>query len=157
MELSLKALYLGYSNDSSKHKISIIKDAGHNLMKMWNYLEPILIEASGSTADKNMVSVVKSYVEQFHQMDKTSFSFRYPITKEMVPVFQDEQRIDLINLKNCVQELSNFFDGMDGLLDDQKRSKEEAEAIIREINAEIEAEFRAEMMKEMRSNYDWDY
>lgn len=160
LELSLKSLYLDYSDEDIKIKLSTITNVSHNLMKMWEKLEPILLSTSNTTQHKEMVSNVKGYVQQFHDIDPGSFNFRYPITKKMTPVFEKEQRIDLVNLKNRMEELSNFFDGMDGALDHLKSCKEDQEEYRREIEAELRAEFEAEMRaewaSEMKANRDWE-
>jgi len=49
-------------------------------------------------------------------------------------VFKKEERIDLLNLKQRIGELSNFFDGMDGALDDLKQGKAEWEEIQRDAS-----------------------
>lgn len=151
LELSLKSLYLDYSSHSIKEKIATLHSAGHDLMKMWQKLEPILLNLYAGNENKEMVNTVKSYIKQFHDTDRSSFNFRYPITKEMVPVFKTEKRYDLVNLKTRMQELSNYFDGADGQLDYLKSCQEDQDAYRRELEAEmraIQAEYEAEARKE---------
>lgn len=157
LELSLKSLYLDYSEDEPRMRLETINKASHNLMKMWDKVEPILLLTSDAAHHNEMVKIVKSYVQQYHEMDEGSFNFRYPITKQLNSVFKKEERIDLVNLKQRMAELSNFFDGMDGALDDLKQRKADWEEIQRELQAEVEAEWRAEMEAEARANMDYDY
>lgn len=157
LELSLKSLYLDYSDDEPKTRLETIKKVSHDLMKMWDKVEPILLSTNDGTDHKKMIAIVKSYVKQYHDMDEGSFNFRYPITKQMTPVFKKEERIDLVNLKQRIGELSNFFDGMDGALDDLKQRKADWEEIQREMQAEVEAEWRAEMEAEARANMEREY
>ncbi|MNB87036.1 hypothetical protein D3C81_669110 [compost metagenome] len=165
LELSLKSLYLDYSDDAPQLRIQTIEKVSHDLMKIWRKVEPISLSPyKDKDHHREMVKVVESYLLQYHEMDEKSFNFRYPITKQLTPVFSKEMRVDLVNLRNRMQELSNFFDGMDGALDDMKRSKEEWEAEYRrieddirsEIEAEMRAEWRSEMAAEARANRDWE-
>ncbi|MCM3786218.1 hypothetical protein M3231_25000 [Neobacillus mesonae] len=160
IELSLKSLYLEYSDEPMVDKIKGVKQAGHNLETMWKNLKPIVIEASDSKEEKDTIKTVESYILQYHDFDKGSFKFRYPIDKDYNPLLKDEERIDIVNLKECMTELDNFFGGADGKLDFLKESKYEQEQYLREIEIEMIAEFKAEMKaqyeSEMRSYMDWD-
>jgi len=159
IELSLKSLYLEYSEDSMADKIQTIKQVGHNLQAMWKKVKPILMEASDLNDEKDTVKTVEGYILQYHRFDKGSFKFRYPIDKEHNPLLQGEERIDIVNLKECMTELDNFFGGADGKLDFLKDCKYEQEQYLREIEAEMKAEFeadmRAEYEAEMRSYMDF--
>lgn len=148
LELSLKSLYLDYSDDEPKKRLETINKVSHNLIKIWNKVEPILLSTSDTIHHKELLDTVKSYVKQYHDMDEGSFNFRYPITKQLDPVFNKEERIDIVNLKQRMEELSNFFDGMDGALDDLKQRKAEWKEIQREMEAEWLAEARANMERE---------
>ncbi|MBE5393804.1 hypothetical protein HT747_01215 [Brevibacillus borstelensis] len=160
IELSLKSLYLEYSEEPMADKIQAIKQASHNLEAMWKKLKPILIEASDSDDEKDTVKTVESYILQYHRFDKGSFKFRYPIDKDYNPLLKGEERIDIVNLKECMTELDNFFGGADGKLDFMKECKYEQEQYLREIEAEMKAEFEAEMRAEyeaeMRSYMEWE-
>ncbi|WP_404469404.1 hypothetical protein [Sutcliffiella horikoshii] len=158
IELSIKSLYLEYSEEPIQEKIKSIKQASHNLAFMWNKLKPILIKASNSQDEKDMIKAVESYVLQYHSFDKSSFKFRYPIDKDYNPILEGEERIDIINLKERMTELEHFFSGADGKLDFLQESKYEQEQYLREIEAEMKAEYEAEMRAEyeaeMRANMD---
>lgn len=139
-------------------KIQAIKQASHNLENMWRKVKLILIEASDSEDEKDTVKTVESYIFQYHRFDKGSFKYRYPIDKDYNPLLHGEERIDIVNLKECMTELDNFFGGADGILDFLKDRKNEQEQYLREIEAEMkaecEAEIRAEYEAEMRSYMD---
>lgn len=159
IELSLKSLYLEYADDSMNEKIQTIKQVNHNLAKMWNKLKPTLINASHDKSEKEIIKVVESYIIQYHNFDSSSFKYRYPIDKDYNPLLKGEERIDLVNLKDRMTELDNFFGGVDGQLDYLKECKYEQEQYLREIEAEMKAEYEAEMRAEyeaeMRSYMDW--
>jgi len=159
IELSLKSLYLEYSNESMSDKIQTIKQVNHNLANMWNKLKPTLIEVSDGKSEKELVKIVESYILQYHNFDKHSFKFRYPIDKDYNPLLKGEERIDIVNLKECMTELDNFFGGAGGKLDLLKQYQYEQEQYMKEIEAEMKAEYEAEMRMEyeaeMRSYMEW--
>lgn len=159
IELSLKSLYLEYSDKQMADKILTIKQAGHNLASMWNKLKPTLLDASDAQGERELIKSVESYIMQYHNYDKSSFKFRYPIDKDYNPLLKDEERLDIVNLKNRITELDNFFGGASGKLGAIKEWKYEQEQYLREIErdmqAEYEAEMRAEYASEMRANMDW--
>lgn len=109
LELAMKSIFLRFSEDNLGDKEDTIKKSSHNLMSIWNKVKPIL-EPLGSE-DKEMLVTVEEYIKEFHQFDKSSFTFRYPITKELDRVLTSEKRINLINLRDRIEELYNFFSG----------------------------------------------
>ncbi|WP_156178024.1 hypothetical protein [Bacillus sp. SA1-12] len=134
-----------YSEAPIQEKIQAIKQASHNLAFMWDKLKPILIDASKSQEEKDMINAVDSYILQYHSFDKNSFKFRYPIDKDYNPILKDEERIDIVNLKERMTELEHFFSGADGKLDYLQECKYEQEKYLQEIEAEMKAEYEAEM------------
>ncbi|MEK5233463.1 hypothetical protein MHB42_17300 [Lysinibacillus sp. FSL K6-0232] len=159
IELSLKSLYLEYADKPMDEKIQTIKQVSHNLAQMWNKLKPTLIDASNNKSEEEIVNVVEGYIMRYHNFDKGSFKFRYPIDKDANPLIKGEERIDLVNLKERMTELDNFFSGADGHLDYLKTCKYEQEQYLRGIEAEMRAEYEAEMKAEyeaeMRDNMEW--
>jgi len=91
LELVMKIIYLSYSGDVRETKIKTLKDISHNLMKMWNKIKPYLEEETNQE-ERNDIKVVEEYIRQFHKFDKSSFTFRYPITKELRNVICGEKR-----------------------------------------------------------------
>lgn len=138
IELAMKYIFLYYSGLEKNEKISMIKDAGHDILKIWRKIKPLILEEN-SNEEREDVEVVESYILQFDKFDKSSFTFRYPINKELQGVLSKEMRINLVNLKECIDELHSFFNGCTGKLD----------AI---------AEFKAEMLSEYFENISYgDY
>lgn len=146
VELSIKSIYLLYSEDDIGTKIQSIDKVSHDLKESWKKMLPILSNACSTDEEKDMIQVVGDYILQFHAFDQSSFTFRYPIDKKLNRTIKGEQRIDIGNLKERMDELSNFFGGIDGLLDQIKEWKAE------------EQQMYAEMMQEMMAEYaDFDY
>lgn len=119
LELVMKNILIYYTEEDA---VTGIKSGQHNLMKLWGLIEPYMkIEASnGELMD---ISNAKSYIEQFDKMDRSSFTFRYPINKDLRGILPGEKRINLVNLKEGMEELYNFFSGVEGKLDSVKQWK----------------------------------
>lgn len=115
IELELKWTFLVYSDADRSEKKSVIGDIGHNLIKLWQKTKPILLEDS-TPKERQDVEIVEDYIEQFHKLDETSFSFRYPVTKNLDQILNAERRINLPNLRKRMDELYHFFSGADGKL-----------------------------------------
>lgn len=146
IELSLKSLYLEYADKTIEEKVQVIKRVNHNLHKMWNELKPTLIMLDDEDSEKEIVNTVEIYILQYHDFDRSSFKFRYPIDKDYNPLLKgEEQRIDLSNLKIRMTELDNFFGGASGKLGYFKECKDAQEEYLREVEAELRAEYEAEM------------
>jgi len=115
IELELKWIFLVYSDVDRSVKKSVISDIGHNLVKLWQKTKPILLE-DATPKERQDVDIVEDYIEQFYKLDETSFSFRYPVKKNLDQILNDERRINLSNLRQRVDELYHFFAGADGKL-----------------------------------------
>jgi hypothetical protein len=115
IELELKWVFLVYSDADRSVKKSVISDVGHNLIKLWQKVRAILLE-DATPKEQQDVNIVEDYIEQFHKLDESSFSFRYPITKNLDQILNDERRINLPNLRQRMDELYHFFNGADGKL-----------------------------------------
>lgn len=115
IELELKWIFLVYSDARRSVKKSVIGDIGHNLIKLWKKTKPILLE-DVTPKECQDVDIVEDYIEQFHKLDETSFSFRYPVTKNLDQILNSERRINLSNLRQRMDELYHFFNGADGKL-----------------------------------------
>ncbi|MCH5585625.1 hypothetical protein MK805_11785 [Shimazuella sp. AN120528] len=123
----MKSIYISYSDDNVQQKIKTIGKVGHNLENLWLKVEPIIKEANSSKDDDTLL-IVQDYILQFHKFDGRSFKFRYPINKRLEPMLEKEHFIDLVNLKKRMDELENFFSGVDGQLDHIRSFKQEWES-----------------------------
>ena len=130
LELVMKIIYLSYSEDTKEIKFNVLKDINHSLIKIWNKIKPYL-EEEASKNELNDIKVVEEYIKQFHEFDRSSFTFRYPITKDLRKVINGQKRVNLPNLQVRMDELYHFFDGCIGKLD-----------YFKEIKTEIQDEFK---------------
>ena len=122
--------HLSYSEDTKEIKFNVLKDINHSLIKIWNKIKPYL-EEEASKNELNDIKVVEEYIKQFHEFDRSSFTFRYPITKDLRKVINGQKRVNLPNLQVRMDELYHFFDGCIGKLD-----------YFKEIKTEIQDEFK---------------
>ena len=107
LELTLKDIYIQYSLAPPEELQKMISDVGHDLMKAWHYAKPI-IESVLEDEDRAYFDGLESYVVQFHQNDKFSMKYRYPIDKKL-QLHSGNERINLINLKKRMEEIEYFL------------------------------------------------
>ncbi len=134
IELQLKWLFIGYSERSKHEKIEILHRLNHDLNSIWAEIKPMLLEHT-SDSEKESVENAESYILQFHRIDKSSFAFRYPITKQLDSTLGGEHRYNLKNLFQRMKELHSFFAGCAGKLDEIRQWKaDEAEWYLSQIS-----------------------
>ena len=119
LELAMKNIFLTFSTKSLEEKKQTINRVGHDLKKIWEEISPML-KKGRSSDEKELVSVVGAYILQFHNVDSSSFSFRYPITKGLEAIHTEEKRINIKNLMERMDEVYNFFDAVTMQLDHEK-------------------------------------
>lgn len=108
LELALKDIYLANSQDSRQDKIATIKSCGHRLVDIWKKVKPLIL-ADFPNDDKSVLNAVEDYIKQFAKADAGSFAFRYPITKDLELVNNQEKFINLVNLAKRMSELEHFL------------------------------------------------
>ncbi|SLM47415.1 conserved protein of unknown function [Nitrospira japonica] len=113
LELALKWIidrYRGYTDIPAEDY------ANHNLWQLWKVCKKIMIalEADGDT---ECLVAVEHVVKDFHELDKSSFSFRYSTDKKGALVCLPDVPFDVPNIKDVMEAVNNFFSGADGLLD----------------------------------------
>jgi hypothetical protein len=126
IELELKWIILVYGEGDKASKGKLIKKMSHDLMELWNEAKRIILE-NASSEEQEDIDTVQDYIEQFHKLDETSFSFRYPITKGLDQILTGQHRINLRILHQRMDELFHFFNGVDGKLSSIRDYKQEME------------------------------
>lgn len=112
LELMLKSLFLKYSWKSKEEKKETIKRVSHNLSEIWKEVR-LVIEKYSLKHELDDIEIAEDYIMQFDLFDKDSFSFRYPITKRLQLIHDKWQYLDIVNLKNRMEEIHNFLEGVD--------------------------------------------
>lgn len=136
IELSLKQTILEFSRGNYTEKITTLKKLNHDLEAIWKEFVKVLPETRNES-ERLSLQVVEKYISEFSALDKTSFSFRYPVTKELTLIFGEEQRINLRHVKERMAELEAFFSGTSAYMDD-----------LRACELEMRAEFESDFYRE---------
>ena len=92
-------------------------DKDHQLDKLWRSTRKLIVECGGGIDPEGAVDAVEAIVMEFHKLDRTSFSFRYAITKKGDAVELPNFAIDLENVRDVMEGVDGFFKGLDGMLD----------------------------------------
>lgn len=122
IELSLKQAILEFSIGSYTEKVATLKQLNHDLDSIWKEFVKVLPKARNKN-EKRTLKVVEKYILEFSAFDKSSFTFRYPITKDLTLIFGKEQRINLRHAKERMAELESFFSGASAYMDDLKATE----------------------------------
>jgi hypothetical protein len=129
LELELKWIVLRFSECSLDEKKDVLRNVGHNLMGIWHQAKPLMLEEAEAQEQAD-VETVEDYIKQFHDFDETSFSFRYPITKNLEEILTREHRLNLSVLMERMEELYSFFSGVSGKLESIRDFKQEMESYM---------------------------
>jgi hypothetical protein len=123
LELSLKEFILYFTKGEIEAKITKLNQLNHDLKSMWHEYRKLMPNPENDEQIRTDKAVEK-YILEFHEIDKSSFSFRYPITKSLDLIFKNQKRINLKHVKDIMQELSNYFSGVSGYLADLQQNSE---------------------------------
>lgn len=128
IELELKWIFLVYSDADASAKKNLIRGKkAHDLIHLWKKAKPIVLE--GATLQED-VATVEDYIMQFHELDKSSSSFRYPINKNLEQILDNQRRINLPNLRQRMDELYHFFNGLDVMLSNIRDYRQDMEEYL---------------------------
>ncbi len=90
----------------------------HKLTDLWKKVRPIIEKTAGNGTDAHGSNdAVEACIKEMSAADPMSFSFRYPVEKDGKPMVLTFETVDLINLRKTMKKISNYFSGLDGLLD----------------------------------------
>ena len=87
----------------------------HNLWKLWHLCKKIIVEVG---SEDKAIPVVEQVIKDFHDLDSSGQTFRYPKTKAGIPMALPDYPIDLPRLRDVMQGLAHFFNGVDAQLDE---------------------------------------
>jgi hypothetical protein len=110
VEIAMKwiiTMYGGRSADKIEH---------HDLWKLWKLCRPIA-EEGASEDDCKTLDVVEKIIKELHDLDKDALAFRYWRTKDGTLIKLPDGLIDLENLRDVMEGVAGFFQGLDGRLD----------------------------------------
>jgi hypothetical protein len=98
----------------------------HNLWHLWQACREMFNQIDDESAARS-TSTVEKLLKEFHDLDTRAEAFRYPMKKDGTPIPLPDVDIDLINLKQVMEGLENFFNGADGYLDSLCSARDEME------------------------------
>lgn len=107
LELTLKDIFVQYSLASPEELQKMISDASHDLLKSWKYAKPI-IKSVLRDEDRAYFEGLESYVIQFHENDKSSMKYRYPMDRKL-NLHLGDVKLNLLNLKIRMEEIEHFL------------------------------------------------
>ena len=118
IELYLKYFYLKYVSKNNDDFI-IFLHVSHNLASSWNKIKPTLQNLLQRQESSISLNQIEEYLLEWHNFDNKSFTMRYPINKLGEATHKSNKRLDIVNLK---QNMDNFYDIMsniDSTIDNQ--------------------------------------
>lgn len=120
VELGLKRLIIEDSHIETEIAIKIMQKKKHSILGLWNSIVNEIKEYSNAPEDDTTIEDTFQYIQTFHNIDPSSDLFRYPCNKNMEIYFKSNIDFDIDNVSSCFQELCNFLDGVDGMLNEIK-------------------------------------
>lgn len=115
IELAIKWVIERYGNNST---VEVIEITHHNLWQLWKVCKQIIVEVG---SEDSALTVVERVVQDFHEIDPSALSFRYSRNKDGALINLPDS-VDLLNIRDVMEGVSNFFDGVDGELDYNSRA-----------------------------------
>ena len=111
IELAMKWVIKMYGRYST---INIDDFEHHNLWRLWCLCKQIIVEVG---SDDEAIPIVEQVIKDFHDLDSSGQTFRYYSSKTGAPVALPEYPIDLPHIRDVMEGVAHFFDGVDGQLD----------------------------------------
>ena len=113
IELAMKWVIVQYGQYST---VQIDKIGHHNLWELWQICKQIIIEVGSESED---ISHVEQVIKDFQDSDISGMAFRYPNNKNGDLFTLPDGMVDLRNIRDVMEGVSHFFDGVDGQLNHQ--------------------------------------
>ena len=111
IELAMKWIIKTYGSYST---VQIDDFEHHDLWKLWCLCKEIIVEVG---PDGSAIPVVEQIIKEFHDLDSSGQTFRYSSPKAGTPAPLPDYQIDLPNIRDVMEGVASFFDGVDGQLD----------------------------------------
>lgn len=122
IDLSMKTIYYLFSNETLEVIEQNINRVNQNLKLTWDLIEPLLNQIYTTPEDFAVMNAAKEYIIEFHSFNERALDFIYPFTTDII-TSSTEKRIDVINLKERIEELYQFFKQSDWALVEYLESK----------------------------------
>jgi hypothetical protein len=112
-----------YRHSIELHLKSLLLDAGqllddpqtvppkHYLMKLWTTVRAMVLRVGPNDEENEWLLRADSIIQQFDDIDPTSFAFRYPVDTDGSPALPADFLVDPSVIKQVVAELNIYLDG----------------------------------------------
>ncbi|MCZ6608449.1 MAG: hypothetical protein O7A66_00410 [Alphaproteobacteria bacterium] len=111
IELAMKWIIVQYGRYST---VKIGEIEHHDLWQLWELCKQIIIEVG---SESESIAVIEQVIKDFHDLDKSALAFRYSRDKTGALIALPDGMIDLQNIRDVMEGVSHYFDGVDGQLD----------------------------------------
>ncbi|MFZ0245591.1 MAG: hypothetical protein WAL68_07940 [Candidatus Binatus sp.] len=111
LEMAMKWIVSSYGRP-----FGVSPEPDHDLWQLWESCKAIFTQIDDEGAAVS-TSTVERLVKEFHDLDIRAQAFRYSVTRKGDLLRLPDIAVDLINLRDVMQGLENFFSGADGYLD----------------------------------------
>jgi hypothetical protein len=112
LEMTMQYIIGNYGH---RYGVSLPKP-NHDLWRLWECCRAIFTATDNESAAVG-TSTVEKLLKEFHELDTRAEAFRYPVRKDGTFIHLPNVAIDLIDLRDVMEGLENFFSGADGHLD----------------------------------------
>lgn len=116
IELELKYLLCTYGPDVGLEP----NWTTHNIEALWSNARTI-IDRFSAPGEKEGTDAVAKCIAEMSKIDPQSFTFRYPVTRQGELIVFEMDSVDFVHLRRTMEGIGNFFDGVDGQLDNALR------------------------------------
>ena len=135
-------LYRHYLEISLKHILIVLRryfeesselPDHHRLDKLWDEVRSLMEKKWNTIAHMADYDAIEARIIEFHEVDKSSFSFRYPVTKENVSSLEQVPNVyksgrPIINLKQVkevVHDMAMFLEGTVDMVADWEEARKD--------------------------------
>lgn len=116
LELTLKAMLEEYGSMGNV----AANWSHHRLEDLWRDFRTLLRNLGSDHPEAQGTEAVEQCIAEFAKIDPVSESFRYPRSRKGQPFDVDCETVDLLQLRNTMQAIENYFMGADGYLSNLK-------------------------------------
>jgi hypothetical protein len=110
IELAMKWIIVMYSRGTG---VEVGDTEHHDLWELWKICRQI-INPSGE--NEEALKAVEQVIKDFHDLDKAGLKFRYSRDKRGALISLPDELIDLEHIRDVMEAVGNFFDGVDAQL-----------------------------------------
>lgn len=118
VEMYLKQLFFNLGEHKEDARSKYLK-LGHNLIKLWDDLKPILENGKEHVGSSIDILAVEHYIKSINEFDPNSMVMRYPIGKNLNTNKDKEYHFDFINFGERMNDLCNSLRQLDYDLSNQ--------------------------------------